>query len=118
MDTFICGENLLLGPDAAATRNGLTMTLSKTKNIDESTGPELAVTFTADRPLNVGISRPEQLEVLYVRDGVIVGGGPMLNEAGDLSSQGLSLDWKWLRGGSRPSVDRGPWPPATVSAPG
>jgi hypothetical protein len=29
--------------------------------------------------------------VLYLRDGIIVGGGPMLNEPGDLSGQGMLL---------------------------
>ena len=88
---FVCGENLLLGPDASDARAGLTMSVTNASKIDHATGPDLAVKFTADQPMHVRISPTELFQVLYLRDGLIVGGGPMLNEAGDPSAQGLSL---------------------------
>ena len=88
---FVCGEELALGPGAAATQAGLTMTLSKARKVGESTGPDLEVTSTADRPLRVQGSPPYLFEMLYVRDGVIVGGGPMLNQPGDMTGQAMSL---------------------------
>jgi hypothetical protein len=88
---FVCGEELALGPGAAATQAGLTMTLSKARKVGESTGPDLEVTFTADRSLRVQGSPPYLFEVLYVRDGVIVGGGPMLNQPGDMTGQAVPL---------------------------
>jgi hypothetical protein len=88
---FVCGEELALGPDAAATQAGLSMTLSEVRKVGESTGPALEVTFTANRWLRVQGSPPYLFEVLYTRDGVIVGGGPMLNQAGDMTGQAMSL---------------------------
>ncbi len=87
---FVCGEGAAFGPGAAASRAGLTMTLS-TQRSSTDVGPDLAVTFTADRSLHVRGSPPTLFEVLYLREGVIVGGGPMLNESGDATPQGLNL---------------------------
>jgi hypothetical protein len=88
---FVCGEELMLGPDASTTRAGLTMTLSQSRKVSDGIGPDLAVTFTADRPLHVQGSPPKLFEVLYLKDGVIVGGGPMLNQPGDMTPQGMDL---------------------------
>ncbi len=88
---FVCGEQLVLGEGAAASRADLTMALSTVRHSADDVGPDLAVTFTADRPLQVRGSPTTLFEVLYLLDGVIVGGGPMLNEAGDSTPQGLDL---------------------------
>jgi hypothetical protein len=88
---FVCGEQLLLGPGASDTQGGLTMALSKVRKVDDTTGPELEATFTADRSVYVDAFPETYWEVLYLDDGVIVGGGPMLNKAGDLTGQGVNL---------------------------
>jgi hypothetical protein len=88
---FVCGEKLDLGPDASDTRLGLTMKLSMVRKVSADAGPDLAVTFSADRALRVQGSPPRLYELLYLRDGVIVGGGPMLNAAGNMTPQGMNL---------------------------
>jgi hypothetical protein len=88
---FVCGERLLLGPGASDTQGGLTMVLSKVRKVDDTTGPTLEATFTADRSVYVDAFPETYWEVLYVEDGVIVGGGPALNKPGDLTPQGVNL---------------------------
>lgn len=51
----------------------------------------MSVTFTADCALNVRRSPPSYFEVLYLNDGIIVGGGPMLNLPGDTTPQAMPL---------------------------
>src|SRR4029079_15355631 len=58
---------------------------------DELAGPAIEVAFTASADLKVFASPPNLFEVLYLRDGIIVGGGPMLNMPGDESPQGVDL---------------------------
>ena len=67
------------------------MTLGQPGKLTDAGGPALTVTFTSDRPLRVQGSPPKLYEVLYLRDGIIVGGGPMLNRSGNLTPQGLDL---------------------------
>jgi hypothetical protein len=88
---FICGERLWTGPGAAGTQGGLTVALDAARNSGVNAGPRLTVTITAERAVSVGTSPTEYFEVLYLRDGVIVGGGPLLNESGDLTPQGINL---------------------------
>lgn len=103
---FVCGEQLTLGPDATATQAGLTMTVSKARKIGDTTGPALEVTFTADRALRVQGSPATLFEVLYLRDGVIVGGGPMLNPPGDITGQAMDLVGSGFDvGPGRPSIE-------------
>jgi hypothetical protein len=86
---FTCAEALTL-PDTAPTRSGLTMSLTA-RRVDDETGPALTVTFTADRALNVRSTPLQLFEVLYLRNGVIVGGGPLLNQPGDTTPQAVPL---------------------------
>lgn len=86
---FTCGELLNL-PDTAPTRAGLTMSLTA-RRADEEAGPALTVTFTADRAVNVRSTPLQLFELLYLRDGVIVGGGPLLNQPGDRTPQAVPL---------------------------
>jgi hypothetical protein len=88
---FVCGDRLELGPGAGPSRAGLTMTLGEPRKLTDADGPGLTVTFTSDRPLRVQGSPPNLYEVLYLRDEIIVGGGPMLNRSGDLTPQGVEL---------------------------
>jgi hypothetical protein len=67
------------------------MTLSTVRKVADDAGPKLAVTFTADRTFAVRGSPASLFEVLYLKDGVIVGGGPMLNRPGDLTAQAMDL---------------------------
>jgi len=87
----VCGDALELGTGAGASQAGLTMTLGQPSKLSDGQGPVLAVTFTSNRRLRVQGSPPKLYEVLYVRDRIIVGGGPMLNASGDLTPQGLDL---------------------------
>jgi hypothetical protein len=86
----MCGQRLALG-DARNARSGLTMTVSVTK-ITSDTGPALKVSFTSVTTTQVSSSPPSLFEVLYLREGMIVGGGPLLNQPGDDSLQGLNLE--------------------------
>ncbi|GAB3868924.1 hypothetical protein ACFPIJ_05625 [Dactylosporangium cerinum] len=89
-EVFMCGQPLVPA-DAAGTRSGLTMALDPVRRTATGTGPDLTVTFTATAALHVVSSPPRLFEVLYLKDGVIVGGGPMLNQPGDTTAQGLDL---------------------------
>jgi hypothetical protein len=85
---FMCGRRLEL-PDAASTRSALTMTVGSARYRSEEVGPMLSVTFTASAATHVTSSPPGLFQVLYLRDGLIVGGGPMLNGPGDTQPQGI-----------------------------
>lgn len=87
---FICGQRLVL-PDAASSRAGLTMAISDLRYSSGDVGPDITVTFTATSATQVRSSPPRLFEVLYLRDGVIVGGGPMLNPPDDVTPQGIDL---------------------------
>jgi hypothetical protein len=84
---YMCGERLDL-PHTASTRSGLSMSVA-VRGAKGDHGPDLSVTFTAQTSLTVTASPPELYQVVYLRDGVIVGGGPLLNQPGDTSEQGL-----------------------------
>jgi hypothetical protein len=87
---FVCGQSLQ-AVDAASTRSGLTMAVGSVRRVADDAGPDLTVTFTAASRLHVMSSPPRLFEVVYLRDGIIVGGGPMLNPPGDASPQGQDL---------------------------
>ncbi|WP_380283698.1 hypothetical protein [Kitasatospora purpeofusca] len=78
----VCGGRLDL-PGETATRDGLTLTVGSVRRADTQAGPRVEAAITADRPLTAVSTPPEYIEVLYLRDGVVVGGGPMLNRPGD-----------------------------------
>ena len=86
----MCGDRLDLH-DAAESRAGLTMVISRVRRGADNLGPEVTVTFTSTTLMQVRSTQPRQFEVLYLRDGIIVGGGPMLNLPGDESPQILDL---------------------------
>ncbi|MEH0842457.1 hypothetical protein V6U81_08715 [Micromonospora sp. CPCC 205711] len=85
---FECGRRLTL-TDAPSSRSGLTMTVGPTRFRAAGLGPALTVTFTASAATQVVSSPPTLFQVLYLRDGTIVGGGPMLNVPGDPTPQGI-----------------------------
>jgi len=84
---YMCGERLVL-PDATNSREGLTLSVSAAKS-GSNVGPDVTVTFTAGTAVHVTASPPALFEMLYLDDGIIVGGGPMLNPPGDMTSQGI-----------------------------
>jgi hypothetical protein len=84
---YMCGERLVL-PDVANSREGLTLSVSAAKS-GGNVGPDVTVTFTAGTAVHVTASPPTLFEVLYLDGGIIVGGGPMLNSPGDVTSQGI-----------------------------
>jgi hypothetical protein len=87
---YICGQPLVQAY-AGDNRSGLRMAISAVRRSADNVGPDVTVTFTATSPVFVASSPPQLFEVLYLRDGIIVGGGPMLNMPGDGSRQTLDL---------------------------
>jgi hypothetical protein len=87
---YMCGEPLV---QTYAVDNpwGLTMAISAVRRGVDAVGPDITVTFTATTSVFVASSPPQLFEVLYLKAGIIVGGGPMLNMPGDESSQTLDL---------------------------
>jgi hypothetical protein len=81
---FTCGEPLRLpaGSGPHDERSGLTLTIQALSPPVRTCGPALTVIFTARREVGVVCSPPTSFEVLYLQDGLIVGGGPMLTGPG------------------------------------
>ncbi|WP_435205692.1 hypothetical protein [Micromonospora sp. bgisy143] len=73
----------------------LSAALTSVAKVNADSGPAVTVTFAARRAVHVASSPPSLLQVLYLRDGTIVGGGPMVNQPGDATSQGIDA----IRGG-------------------
>lgn len=96
-EIYRCGELLTL-PNASTSRRGLAMRVDATAptaagagRTDTDRGPTITVTFTSRTTVDVATTLSTSIEVLYLRDGIIVGGGPMLNLPGDDTGQGLDL---------------------------
>ncbi|GAB3849876.1 hypothetical protein ACFPIJ_56090 [Dactylosporangium cerinum] len=83
---FVCGRGIW-ADDLAGTRAALTVAVASVRRVSADTAPEVALRFTATTDLRVQIP---PVEVLYLKDSVIVGGGPMLNQPGDLSPQTMA----------------------------
>ncbi|WP_422735262.1 hypothetical protein ACN263_16840 [Micromonospora sp. WMMD729] len=90
---YVCGDRY---DHVVPTPGGLlTAEVSSVVKVKNDSGPAVTVTFAATRAVHVASSPPSLLQVLYLKDGVIVGGGPMVNKPGDPSSQGIDA----IRGG-------------------
>ncbi|GAA1385792.1 hypothetical protein GCM10009639_08750 [Kitasatospora putterlickiae] len=88
---YVCGERLDL-PGETSSRDGLGLAVRSVRGADSATGPRVEVTISADRRLTAVSTPPQYIEVLYLRDGVVVGGGPMLNRPGDVDTpQGVDM---------------------------
>ncbi|MGW4811249.1 hypothetical protein ACWEPB_06285 [Kitasatospora cineracea] len=87
---YACGDRLPLEA-GSATFSGITFSVSSVRKTDSGSAPVLEARFTADRGLNMNGQGPESLEVLYLRDGVVVGGGPLLRQPGDHGEHGEQL---------------------------
>ncbi|GIF53488.1 hypothetical protein DFJ67_5630 [Asanoa ferruginea] len=83
---FICGAPYDV-PDSP-TVDALTVTVTSQKVSDQA-APALTATFETTRQVFVAAGRPSGMQVLYLKDGIIVGGGPMLNQPGDTRGQGV-----------------------------
>ncbi|HEV7709358.1 MAG TPA: hypothetical protein VGP16_14260 [Asanoa sp.] len=81
---FRCGVRYDV-PDSP-TVGVLTVTVTAQKVSDQA-GPAITATFETTRQIFVAAGRPSGMQVLYLRDGIIVGGGPMLNQPGDTRGQ-------------------------------
>ncbi|SCF10234.1 hypothetical protein [Micromonospora chokoriensis] len=84
---YVCGDRY----DQPATPpvGVLSAQLSSVAKVDADSGPALTVTFAATRAVHVAASPPSYLQVLYLRNDVIVGGGPMVNRAGGTEAQAV-----------------------------
>ncbi|GAB3934457.1 hypothetical protein [Micromonospora vulcania] len=86
-EVYVCGDRY---DHPGSTSAGiLTAGVSSVVKVSGDSGPAITVTFAATRAVQVASSPPSLLQVLYLKDGVIVGGGPMLNPPGDTSGQGV-----------------------------
>lgn len=86
-EVYVCGDRY---DHPGSTPGGIvTAEVSSVAKVNGDSGPAIAVTFAATRAVHVASSPPSLLQVLYLKDGVIVGGGPMVNKPGDTSAQGV-----------------------------
>jgi hypothetical protein len=92
-EVYVCGDRY----DHVVPTPGplLTAEVSSVVKVKADSGPAVTVMFAATRAVHVASSPPSLLQVLYLKDGVIVGGGPMVNQPGDPSPQGIDA----IRGG-------------------
>lgn len=81
---FMCGARYDV-PDSP-TVDVLTVNVTAQKVSDQA-GPVVTATFETTRQIFVAAGRPSGMQVLYLKDGIIVGGGPMLNQLGDTRAQ-------------------------------
>jgi hypothetical protein len=87
---YVCGEPFRPG-NGLPTRNGLSLSISSMRKVTDRAGPDMEVTLSANRQLQLVSTPPTSIEVLYLKDGVIVGGGPRLNTPGDHTPQASDL---------------------------
>ncbi|GGO31837.1 hypothetical protein [Micromonospora parathelypteridis] len=86
-DVYVCGDRY---DHPGSTPGGiLTAEVSSVAKVNDDSGPAVTVTFAATRAVHVASSPPSLLQVLYLKGGVIVGGGPMVNQPGDTIGQGV-----------------------------
>ncbi|MGC4815418.1 hypothetical protein ACLQ29_33380 [Micromonospora sp. DT228] len=84
---YVCGDRY---DHPGSTSEGiLTAEVSSVAKVNGHSGPAVTVTFVATRAVQVISSPPSLLQVLYLKDGVIVGGGPMVNNPGDTRAQSV-----------------------------
>ncbi|MFB7946433.1 hypothetical protein ACFC6L_16125 [Kitasatospora phosalacinea] len=83
---YVCGEPLP-HRDAVSARGGVTLSVGAVRKVSGTTGPAIEAVFTADRTFSASSVPPEHLEVLYVADDVVVGGGPLLDRPGSRKAQ-------------------------------
>lgn len=84
---YVCGDRY---DHPGSTPGGiLRAEVSSLTKVNGDSGPAITVTFAAARAVHVASSPPSLLQVLYLKDGVIVGGGPMVNLPGDTRGQGV-----------------------------
>ncbi|MET8364826.1 hypothetical protein ABZU53_14830 [Micromonospora sp. NPDC005194] len=84
---YVCGDRY---DHPGSTPGGiLRAEVSSLTKVNGDSGPTITVTFAAARAVHVASSPPSLLQVLYLKDGVIVGGGPMVNRQGETRGQGV-----------------------------
>lgn len=86
---YRCGDRLELPFVASGGPQNLSMFITDQSRSADGRGPVITVTFIADESVHVTASPAHLFQVLYLRDGIIVGGGPMLNKPGDDTPQGV-----------------------------
>ncbi|MEO3768992.1 hypothetical protein [Micromonospora sp. B9E7] len=84
---YVCGDRYdHPGPSSGGI---LSAELTSVAKVNEDSGPAITVTFAATRAVHVASSPPSYFQVLYLKDDVIVGGGPMVNKPGDTKAQAV-----------------------------
>ena len=86
---YRCGETFVQPSYAVSSRNGLSLAIRSTRRTADNAGPAVEVALAGDRQMAVMSTPPNLIEVLYLKNSVIVGGGPMLAAAGDHGTQGI-----------------------------
>ncbi|MEU4335290.1 hypothetical protein AB0F59_11725 [Micromonospora lupini] len=84
---YVCGDRY--DHPGSPSEGILTAEVSSVAKVNSHSGPAVTVTFVATRAVQVISSPPSLLQVLYLKDGVIVGGGPMVNNPGDTRAQSV-----------------------------
>ncbi|MFF0387935.1 hypothetical protein ACFYS8_04480 [Kitasatospora sp. NPDC004615] len=90
-----CGEPLKaegVAPDIA----GFSMSVSSVERVSNETGPAIDAALSAERAVGMGGSPGPALEVLYLKDGAVVGGGFTLIGRGDPPMKGTLGGQTWL----------------------
>ena len=90
IDVFMCGQSTA-GYHVGGTRGGLTVAVNGIHKPADGRAPAISITFTAASYMKMVSGSPSTVEVLYLRGGIIVGGGPSLNEAGDRYPQSVDM---------------------------
>ncbi len=101
---IVCGQSFTYR-GKNVTPEGVSIGFDSIVREGENSGPVIRVVVTSKRSRSLNSTPPESVRVVYLKDGIIVGGGPALNKPGDLTPQPESLVGHTIEvGPSSPSV--------------
>jgi len=78
---YVCGQKLDLAK-VESNRDGVSISINAIESVTVEESPRISIAISADRNVRLISAQPTAIEVLYIGDGVIVGGGPRLNMPG------------------------------------
>ncbi|GAA1308227.1 hypothetical protein Psi02_69230 [Planotetraspora silvatica] len=78
---YVCGESFAM--PAVGQLGGLTLSIPSVRRQSTTEGPRIQVAFSSDRQYTGTTTPAAQVQVLYLEDGAIVGGGPTLSPKRD-----------------------------------
>lgn len=103
---IVCGQKFSSqGKDS--TPGGVSIRFSSVKKVDDKSGPETKLAVSSDQKRTLTSTPPESIRVVYLKDGIVIGGGPALNEPGDLAPQPEFLVGHNIEAGpGKPSIQK------------